>query len=368
MGAPLASHSASATQGDADAYFRALQEAFLAAGEAAGGVVEHDLRIGPARVRLRFAGEALAPIMLPALEHLLTSEAGEPTLTLCVWDSGTTGTEVPAFPWQPRDLRQRGEVGGYNDERFRTVYHGDVMDPELGFNALSMLDGESRTGVFWVHGLDRLPWTESAEPLRPLLHWGLMDESCHLLHAGAIANDDGGVLLGGAGGSGKSTSALACIDAGFKFVSDNYLLMTIGERPIAHSIFCTAKIRPEGIHLHSRIRDLMPEVAPDSDEKYVLDLHRHMPERLALSTPIDALLLPRLSDSGRVSVRPTTAAQGLLALAPSTIYQLPSSRGVPLGPMSEVVRRVPTYELELGGPPEEVPSVIAELLAERRAA
>jgi hypothetical protein len=195
-----------------------------------------------------------------------------------------------------------------------------------------------------------------------------MGDFCHLLHAGAVANSDGGVLLGGSGGSGKSTSTLACIEAGFKFVSDNYVLMTGGARPVAHSIFCTAKVRPEGIRFHPRIRGMVREVDPEGEEKYVLDLNRHMPQRLALNAPIDAVLLPRLSDSGRVAVRPTSPTQGLLALAPSTIYQLPSSRGVLLEPMSELVRRVPTYVLELGGPPDQVPPALAELLASRTGA
>jgi hypothetical protein len=176
------------------------------------------------------------------------------------------------------------------------------------------------------------------------------------------------VLLAGRGGSGKSTSALACIDAGFKFVSDDYVLMTGGGRPVAHSIFCTAKVRPEGIRFHPRIREMVREVNLGCEEKYVLDLNLHMPERLALSAPIDAVLLPRLSDSGRVAVRPTSPTQGLLALAPSTIYQLPSSRAVSLGPMSELVRQAPTYVLELGGPPDQVPAAIAELLASRTVA
>jgi hypothetical protein len=368
LGAPTAYPASRAREGEGESYIRTLHESFLVAAEAAGGLVERDLAIGPAGVRLRFAGDALVSRVLPALAHLVTSEPAAPRLTLSVWDSGSTGVEIPPFPWLPRDLRQRGEVAGYNDARLRTVYHGDVLDPTLGFNALSMYDAEAGSGIFWVESVDRLPWFESAEPLRPLLHWGLMDQSCHLLHAGAVANDDGGVLLAGSGGAGKSTSTLACIEAGFRFVSDNYVLMTRGAQPIAHSIFCTAKVRPEGIRFHPRIREMVADVDEGSEEKYVLDLNRHMPERLTRSAPIDAVLLPRRSDSGRVTARPTSPTQGLLALAPSTIYQLPSGRGVSLEPMSELVRQVPTYVLELGGPPDQVPGAIAELLASRTGA
>jgi hypothetical protein len=312
-------------------------------------------------VRLRFAGDALAPLLLPSLSHLLTPEQTRPTLDVCVWDSDSTGVPVPPFTWGPRDLVQRGEVAGYNDERFRTVYHGNVMDPTLGFNALSMFDAERRTAIFWVQSADRLPWFEAAEPLRPLLHWGLTDDSCQLVHAGAVCNPGkGGVLLGGSGGSGKSTTALACVEAGFKFVSDNYVLVTKTDPPVAHSLFCTAKVRPEGLRFHPRLG--AARLDPESDQKIVIDLNTQLPESLARSTPVKALLLPQLTGSGEVRLRPTTPTRALLALAPSTIYQLPGSRGNALQPMADLVRRIPTFALELGGPPSEAARVIAELL------
>jgi hypothetical protein len=360
VSAPLASQVLQA-QEPAEAYFENLHSGFLAAGEATC-LEERRLAVGPARVLLRFAGQELVPLLLPALAHLLTAESTPPTLTICVWDSASTGVAVPAFPWHPRDIRQRGEVAGYNDERFRTIYHGGVTDPTLGFNTLSMFDARTRTAIFWVKSAQKLPWTESAEPLRPVLHWGLTDDACQLLHAGAVCNEDGGVLLAGAGGSGKSTSSLACVEAGFKFVSDNYVLLTNGEAPVAHSLFCTAKVRPSGLRFHPRLRAMSPGLDPEGDEKFVFDLNLGLPERLARQAPIKALLLPRLSDSGRVAIRPASPTQGLLALAPSTIYQLPGSHGALLEPMSDLVKRVPTYSLDLGGPPDEVPGAIAELL------
>src|SRR5688500_219536 len=103
-----------ARAGDGPSYFQALHERFLAAG-AGAGLLERELAIGPVRVRLRFAGDELAQRMLPAFAHLVVDEVAVPDLTLNVWDSRSTGVEAPPFPWRPRDLRQRGEVAGYND-------------------------------------------------------------------------------------------------------------------------------------------------------------------------------------------------------------------------------------------------------------
>ena len=53
---------------DAVRFFDETSEAFDLAGERVG-VCEHDLMVAGARIRLRFAGPALEPLLLPAIDH-----------------------------------------------------------------------------------------------------------------------------------------------------------------------------------------------------------------------------------------------------------------------------------------------------------
>ncbi|MGD0014836.1 MAG: hypothetical protein ABSD56_10490 [Bryobacteraceae bacterium] len=60
------------------------------------GLVERRFRIVDRTVRLRFAGRALEERLTPALEHLATLEEAAPDLTVCLFDTATTGVALRA--------------------------------------------------------------------------------------------------------------------------------------------------------------------------------------------------------------------------------------------------------------------------------
>ena len=63
-----------------------------------------------------------------------------------------------------------------------------------------------------------------------------------MLHAAAVGTADGGVLIVGRGGVGKSTTALACLAAGMKYVADDYLVVQLDPEPRAFQLYGTAKL------------------------------------------------------------------------------------------------------------------------------
>src|SRR5205807_9852223 len=97
-----------------------------------------------------------------------------------------------------------------------------------------------------------------AVPLRPLLGWVLASPGRHLVHAGAVGSEGQGVLLAGSGGAGKSTTAVACVEAGMSYVGDDYVLLSTGEPPAAHAIYGTAK-------LDRRSLATLPDLASGAD-------------------------------------------------------------------------------------------------------
>ena len=93
----------------------------------------HDLRLGGAHVRLRLAGPALEPILLPALAHGLIERTGElPELSIDAWDSESTGVGPPAFPWRAEDVRERvlADPEGRSDTCLAERGRGNVVRPE----------------------------------------------------------------------------------------------------------------------------------------------------------------------------------------------------------------------------------------------
>ena len=165
---------------DAVEFFDAASQAFRRAGTRVG-VREHDLSVAGERVRLRFAGEALEPVLVPALEHLRvpTGVGANAALTVSFFDSTSTGEPMPAPAWGPFDYGAKGEITGFNDDRIRTIY-------EPGVDILNMYDVAHRAALYWVAAPGVVPWWESSFPLRTILHWWAASTPLQPVHAGAV--------------------------------------------------------------------------------------------------------------------------------------------------------------------------------------
>ena len=141
-----------------------------------------------------------------------------------------------------------------------------------------------------------MPWWERAAPLRAeALFWALAGQGRHLVHAGALGDERGGVLVAGASGSGKTTVTLAALLHGLSYVADDYVLLHDRGELTACSIYGTAKL--DGGHvtrfptLGSAARFPPPH---EADEKAVLDVGAVMPGSLRDSLGLRAVIVPRI--------------------------------------------------------------------------
>jgi hypothetical protein len=171
------------------------------------------------------------------------------------------------------------------------------------------------------------------------------------------------MLLAGAAGSGKSTTALAGVLAGLDYAGDDYVVLNLAdEPPSAHSLYGTAKFAPATMTLLPELADGFGTVAGADGEKLVVDLAGTWPSRMRAAVPLNAIVLPTVRGQSRPQLVPCSAARALRALAPTTINQLPSVGGSALAPLGELVRRVPAYSLELGGSPAAAAGALVALL------
>ena len=144
---------------------------------------------------------------------------------------------------------------------------------------------------------NRLSVYERGRPLdRPLLEWH-NDAHVQVIHAGLVAHHDRGILFAGKGGSGKSTSALACLCAGFDFLSEDFVgLESLPDGSfVGHSIYNSVFLETD--HLR-RFPTLSPYFVPGMsyEDKSLLILSQIFPERLKRAVPIRVLVLPKVAD------------------------------------------------------------------------
>lgn len=340
--------------GALDTSIEELASSFEHAARAAG-VVELSIRVGDAPVRLRFAGDALAGQLGRAFDHLVDESSDESVLTIDVWDTEVSGTPPPPLP----SLAPGSPRG-------TTVYATDAgrhlaSRPVLG--QLSAYEKATSRAWFWCRSGYELPFWEPAAPFRQIFHWWLPDRGALLLHAAAVGRAAGGVLLVGAGGSGKSTSALSCLTSDLLYAGDDYVAVEFEPEPRVVSLFCSGKLDPE----HSRLLPHLPSPSFAGDgaleEKSVFYVAERFPERMCRGFPLRAIVAPRVQGAEPLVTR-RGPAQVLAALAPSTLLQLVPARQEALSAMAALLARTPSFGLDVGGPTDLIPPTIERLLGE----
>ena len=321
-------------------------------------LLERTFIIGGRPVLLRFAGDALLSHIIPALEHLPQADSAEPELTVCLWDAVSTGSPLPDRPWSADydDSGGMGEIRGFNDDRFATI---EQQQRYHGVDVLHLYDSQRKLAMFYCPDAARIPYWMDSFPLRVILHCWTVKQPAQLIHAGAVGLPDGGVLLAGRGGSGKSTTTVACINSALRYAGDDYVMMQLEPSPHVYSLYNTAKLAPDSLERLPWLTDTSQRI---EDEKALIYLQRHYPDKLIEGFPLKAILHPRVTGDGDTRLTPTTVIKVLAELAPTTTFQLRSSSEIVFKKLSSLVRQVPLYSLELGTDLDQIPRVIVELL------
>ncbi len=332
-----------------EAVARAFSEA-----AAAHGTVERCYALGGSTICLRFAGPALLPRLTPALEHRRVP-AAEAELTLHLWDGASTGIGLPPPPVRLGEQLPRGEVRGLENERLQLAVGLDAA-------SVSLLDAGTNHGYYWIRAAEAVSVHERGAPLRSLLHWWMRPRGRHMVHAAAVGTAKGGVLLAGRGGSGKSTTALACLSAGLDYAGDDYCLLSTAEAPHISSVYSSAKVAAAQLRHFPHLETLVANEDELGQEKALAFLHPTRASQLVAGFPLRALLLPRITGQPETRLTRASAFEALRALAPSSIMQLPGAGAAEFQSLSQLVQRVPCYWLELGTAVAEVPAVIQTLL------
>ena len=319
-------------------------------------------------MQLQIIGATLAARLTPALAHLIAAPTTQPALTVRLWDVSCTPVALPPPPWQPEDYTARSQVQGYETGPLLAAY-------QLDSGALSLLDLPQNCALYAVQDAEQLPYYESGMPLRTILHWWLRAQGCQLVHAAAVGTAQGGVLIVGQGGAGKSTTALACLLAGMRYVADDYCVVTPAPQPAVAcvvtpapqpavaSLYNSGKVAADHLRSFPTLAPLVSNPAGlGQGEKALLLLQHHFPAQLADCLPLRAILQPQITGQPTTSLQPIASSVALRSLAPSTIFQLSTGGEQDFRLLAALVRQVPTYRLALGTALAQIPEIIQRLL------
>jgi hypothetical protein len=258
-------------------------------------------------------------------------------------------------------------VGGEPIETDETgpsyYYEQDGVRAMNRWRTLSVVDLDASEAWFWAPDASRIVSWDWAAPFRTILHWWLGGQGALQVHGGAVGLPEAGVLVVGRGGSGKSTTTLACVGAGLRYAGDDFVAIAMRSDPYVHSLYSSGKVDPD--HLQ-RFPSLLTAVAnPDRRpaDKAIVSVEQAYPGATIRGFPLRAVLVPRVvAQAPETRAVPIPASAALAALAPSTIFQLYPPHPDALAAMAAIVRDVPCFSLELGSDLERIPDAVTELL------
>jgi hypothetical protein len=313
-------------------------------------VLEH-LRIAGKPVLVRFGSRELAKLLRRSIRHLREEFSSPPDLVIDCWSTA--------------------EVCLAGESIASGIFHLEREGIQLTWDApdgpLTIYDPLRNHAWMRFGKLDSVSNYEVARPFRKILHWWAVDRSLQMIHAGAIGDSKGGVLLAGRSGSGKSTTALACLAGGLKYAADDYCLVEPGERSHLHSLYLSGVANARTADLVPTLRHVLlsaPTMPGQDSAKHLIFSDEIAPSSVTLGFPLRAILVPRITGGDTSRLEPLSAAECLRALAPSTLFQLPGQRAEGLARLASLVRSIPAWTLCLGNDPRGAVDVITNLLAQ----
>lgn len=358
---PVADFAADATPSSITStpaeYWSYLAGQYEDAAARAGGSIVKTYRIAGAPVRLNFAAHGMVSEVARALAHLeAPPRSAADDLTVHIWDGSEAPMPLP-HGWEFAQWARDGGNGFYVDERY---FVAAQASPEM----LYMLDVEQRRALFWIADAWHFPYCETAAPLRPLLHEWLSRRGHLPVHGAAVGTADGGLLLVGRGGSGKSNAALSCLRSDLLYASDDFCSVSNEHGWMVHSLYATGKVHPGDLTRMPWLRPMGDERRRPEEEKAVFFLNEHLPKRLITHFPLRAVVLVRVAPERFTRIGKVSRGAALRALGMNPLFlSSASAKARRLAVMADLVRALPSYELQIGGDGSDAPARLGELLA-----
>jgi hypothetical protein len=310
--------------------------------------------IAETAIRLHFGSELFRQQVAHAFGHLEGVSKTGPELTVLLHDLGSA-------PRAAEFLEAFNPPGEEAD--MWLMDSPDLMlilqRPRRVFAAV---DWRSNCAYWLIPDAESIPYLERARPLKLLLTYWMAMKGRHLIHAAAVGNEQGGVLIVGQSGAGKSTTALSCLKGGLEYAADDHCLIRIDGSPSVHSIYGTGVLAAEDLHRFPSFGQTAATGDCPAGEKVALFFDRDPTIRISARFSLRSILLAEVTGSRRSTVRRISAGEAFKAIAPSCFMHLPITRPQALACFNSLVRQLPAYKLELGSDLNSGPTAIVELL------
>ena len=338
------------------AFYEPLQE-FVGSVFAEGEVVSEDFDIASKQIRLRSLHPYLIERLKPAISHLsLGDRETKADLVISLIDlSQLVDMKLPKIPWG--QLINHGHRGFHVDGLYLQYVHILSTDVRI----LSVYNSKTNHAFYLVSDAKRLPWYISGAPMHEILYWWTRDQDMHILHSGVIGSDYKAVALLGAKGAGKSTLVLNALEYGFKYIAEDYCIVTIDQEPIAYSLYNSAKFTDYTFEHFPHFTRFRRNQASGKD-KHLVYYREIYPDQLVNARPLSAFISPKLVKDAVSKLNSISQDQAFLDLISSTTLQNPIFETTSKTFFQKLSTRLPAYELVHWADTEQTLTLISEVM------
>ncbi|MDF2940839.1 MAG: hypothetical protein K0R66_1481, partial [Gammaproteobacteria bacterium] len=194
-------------------------------------------------------------------------------------------------------------------------------------------------------------------------HAWLRHRGMHLTHTAAVGNDQAAVLLSGKGGSGKSTTTLACLTEGLHYLGEDYCILEPGEQAKVHSVYQTAKWKPHTRNLFPDYEQFIANPDTANTQKALVYYQDFFPMQLKKTLPIKASISLKVGSSKIPVIEKYEPQLALKNLMMSTLMQLPLYHSNSMSILKDIVAGIDHYHLSLGQDMKANVSIIKAILS-----
>lgn len=264
--------------------------------------------------------------------------------TILLIDSESTEITMPEMDFlsTPRDEPRKA----FENEEGTIIATIEGEDP-----VLSIINFRKRLALLWLPTVSKIPGYQLATPLRTIFNWMLGEMGIQLIHAAAVGYRNDGLLMSGLSGSGKSVASLACLEAGWNFLGDDFVAIGPGQDEdsiVVYSLYCTAR-------LHMDVANDFDLPKPTViDDKALYFLHPRFAGQFKLELPLYRIFLPHKSDESIASHRLSTADVVKEIMIPTLAY-LPGRERTTLKNLSQLLSNFPCHSVSIHGSIKNIP-------------
>ena len=192
----------------------------------------------------------------------------------------------------------------------------------------------------------------------------LASRGLHMIHAAALEREGRGVLIPGVSGSGKSTSCVSLMRAGYRCLSDDKPFLRSNGNGIELLAF------PESIDVTDRTVSFFPElrVAPSQDLKAGYRKKQFRADAIYPDSTTNAvrpalILFPQISGESRSRLEKLSKIRALEAILPHGLLVLDAeTSGHQFDLLARLIESAECYRLSFGRDVLELPSLVDALL------